>query len=43
MSVRVRNDALYFITFIDDFTHYSYAYLISNKLEALDCFSVILI
>ena len=35
---RARHDALYFITFIDDFTHYDHVYLISHKLEVLDCF-----
>ena len=38
MSVRARHDILYFITFIDDFTHYDHVYLISHKLEVLDCF-----
>ena len=31
MSVRVRHDTLYFITFIDDFTLYGHVYLISHK------------
>ena len=31
MSVRVRHDTLYFITFIDDFTRYGHVYLISHK------------
>ena len=38
MSVRARHGTLYFITFIDDFTHYSHVYLISHKLKVLDCF-----
>ena len=38
MSVRPRHDILYFITFIDDFTRYDHVYLISHKLEVLDCF-----
>ena len=38
MSVRARHDALYFITFINDFTHYGHVYLISHKSEVLDCF-----
>ena len=38
MSVRARHDALYFITFIDYFTRYDHVYLISHKLEVLDCF-----
>ena len=38
MSVRVRHDTLYFITFIDDFTRYGHVYLISHKLEVLDYF-----
>ena len=29
MSVKVRHEASYFITFIDDFTRYGHAYLIS--------------
>ena len=35
---RARHDALYFITFIDDFTCYDHVYLISHKSEVLDCF-----
>lgn len=38
MNVRARHGASYFITFIDDFTRYSYVYLISHKSEALKCF-----
>ena len=38
MSVKARHGALYFITFIDDFTRYGHVYLISHKLEVLDCF-----
>ena len=38
MSIRARYGAFYFITFIDDFTRYSHVYLISHKLETLDCF-----
>ena len=38
MSVRARHDALYFITFINDFTSYGHVYLISHKSEVLDCF-----
>ena len=30
--------ASYFITFIDDYTHYGYVYLIVHKSETLDCF-----
>ena len=32
MSIKTRHDTLYFITFIDDFTHYDHVYLISHKL-----------
>ena len=38
MSVKARHGALYFITFIDDYTRFGYVYLISHKYEALDCF-----
>ena len=38
MNVRARHGGFYFITFIDDYTCYSYVYLISHKSEALDCF-----
>ena len=38
MNVRTRSGALYFITFIDDFTRFCYVYLISYKSEALECF-----
>jgi hypothetical protein len=38
MNVRARHEASYFITFIDDFTRYGHVYLVSHKLEALDCF-----
>ena len=38
MCVKARYEALYFITFIDDFTRYGYVYLISHKSEVLDCF-----
>ena len=39
MNVRARHGANYFITFIDDFTHFDHVYLISYKSEALDCFT----
>ena len=38
MNVRARHGASYFITFMDDFTHYIHVYLVSHKSEALDCF-----
>ena len=38
MSVRARHGALYFITFINDFTCYGHVYPISHKLEILNCF-----
>ena len=38
MSVRARHGALYFITFIDDFTRYGHVYLNSHKSKTLDCF-----
>ena len=40
LSVRARRGANYFITFIDDYTRYSYVYLISHKSKALDCFKL---
>ena len=38
LNVKARHGASYFITFIDDFTRYSYIYLLSHKHEALSCF-----
>jgi transposase InsO family protein len=38
MNIRARHGAIYFITFIDDFTRFGYVYLISHKSEALSCF-----
>ena len=38
MSIRARYGALYFITFMDDFTCYDHVYLIFHTLETLDCF-----
>ena len=38
MNIRARLGAIYFITFIYDFTRFGYIYLISHKSEALDCF-----
>ena len=38
LNVKSRHEAVYFITFIDDFTLYGYVYLISHKSQALDCF-----
>ena len=37
-NVRARHGGNYFTTFIDDFTRFGHIYLISHKLEALDCF-----
>ena len=38
MSVKARYEALYFITFIDDFTRYGHVYMLCHKSEVLDCF-----
>ena len=38
MNVRGRHGAVYFITFIDDYTRFGYVYLISHKSEAISCF-----
>ena len=38
MNVRARHGASYFIIFIDSYSCFGYVYLISHKLEALDCF-----
>ena len=35
LNVHTRTGAMYFITFIDDFSKYGYIYLIKNKHEAL--------
>ena len=42
MSVRARHGTSYFITFIDNYSHFGHVYLISQKFEALDCFKKIL-
>ena len=42
MNMRVRHGALYFIIFIDDYTHLGYVYLISYKSDALECFKMYL-
>ena len=38
ISISIRYDTLYFITFIDEFTHYGHVYLIFHQLKALNCF-----
>lgn len=38
MNMKARSGALYFVTSIDDFTRFGYAYLISHKSESLECF-----
>ena len=38
MNVRAHHGSSYFITFIDDYSHFGYVYLISHKSEALDSF-----
>ena len=38
MNIRARHRAIYFITFIHDFTQYGYVYLICHKSQELDCF-----
>ena len=38
MNVKACHGASYFLTFIDDYSHFSYVYLISHCFEALDCF-----
>jgi transposase InsO family protein len=38
MNVKARHGALYFLTFIDDYTRYGYVQLIAHRYEALDCF-----
>ena len=38
MNMKAKHGALYFITFISDFTKFDYVYLISHKFEALGCF-----
>ena len=38
MSIRARHGALYFITFIDDFTRHGHVYMLSHKSEVLYCF-----
>ena len=39
MNVRVRHDANYFITFINDFTRFGNVCLLSHNSKALDCFT----
>ena len=38
MNVKARHGTSYFHTFIDDYSHFNYVYLISHHFEALDCF-----
>jgi len=38
MSLQTQLGASYFITFIDDFTHFGHVYLISYESEAMSCF-----
>ena len=38
INIRVKHGASYFITFIDDYSCFSYFYLISHKSKVLDCF-----
>ena len=38
MNVKARHAALYFITFIDNFTYYGHTFFISHESKALDCF-----
>ena len=38
MNVKACHGASYFLTFIDDYSHFSYVYPISHRFEALDCF-----
>ena len=38
MNVKACHGASYFLTFIDDYSRFSYVYLISHRFEALDCF-----
>lgn len=42
INLSSKHKALYFIIFIYDYSHFSYVYLISHKLEALDCFRLCL-
>ncbi|KAL0342871.1 UNVERIFIED_CONTAM: Copia protein [Sesamum angustifolium] len=39
MNVRARHGAFYFLTFIDDYSHYGLVYLLSHRSEALECFN----
>ena len=38
MNVKVRHEAYSIITFINDFTHFNFVYLITYKSKALNCF-----
>ena len=38
MNVKARHGAYYFITFIDDYTHFGIVNLITHKSEAINCF-----
>ena len=42
MNVKAKYGASYFITFIDDYSHFGHIYLIFHKLEALNCFRLYL-
>ncbi|KAL0402050.1 UNVERIFIED_CONTAM: hypothetical protein Slati_4234900 [Sesamum latifolium] len=43
MNVRARHGAFYFLTFIDDYSRYGSAYLLSHRSEALDYFKRFLV
>ena len=38
MNVKACNGAVYFLTFIDDYSRYEYMYLLSHHYEAFDVF-----
>ena len=42
MNIKVKHEASYFITFIDDYSRFGHVYLISHKSEVLDCFKLYL-
>lgn len=40
LNVKARHGAVYFLTFIDDYSRFGYVYLLSHRYEALDTFKL---
>ena len=38
MNVKARDDAIYFITLVDDYSRYGYVYILFHRYEAFNVF-----